>query len=67
MSHGATTFQDLYERAAEQVAKILRGTPPSELPLREATPVAARARGRGDRMSAPGKAGAILPVEVRPK
>jgi uncharacterized protein (AIM24 family) len=24
-------------------------------------------RGIGDRMSAPGKAGAILPVEVRPK
>ena len=28
---------------------------------------AARHRRRGDRMSAPGKAGAILPVEVRPK
>ena len=28
---------------------------------------AARSRRRGDRMSAPGKAGAILPVEVRPK
>ena len=28
---------------------------------------AARPRRRGDRMSAPGKAGAILPVEVRPK
>ena len=28
---------------------------------------AARARRRGDRMSAPGKAGAIQPVEVRPK
>ena len=27
----------------------------------------ARARRRGDRMSAPGKAGAIQPVEVRPK
>ena len=27
----------------------------------------ARARPRGDRMSAPGKAGAIQPVEVRPK
>ena len=29
--------------------------------------IAARPRRRGDRMSAPGKAGAILPVEVRPK
>ena len=29
--------------------------------------VAARPRRRGDRMSAPGKAGAIQPVEVRPK
>ena len=28
---------------------------------------AARPRRRGDRMSAPGKAGAIQPVEVRPK
>ena len=28
---------------------------------------AARTRRRGDRMSAPGKAGAIQPVEVRPK
>ena len=28
---------------------------------------AARSRRRGDRMSAPGKAGAIQPVEVRPK
>ena len=28
---------------------------------------AARPRRRGDRVSAPGKAGAILPVEVRPK
>ena len=27
----------------------------------------ARPRRRGDRMSAPGKAGAIQPVEVRPK
>ena len=30
-------------------------------------PIAARPRRRGDRMSAPGKAGAIQPVEVRPK
>ena len=30
-------------------------------------PATARARRRGDRMSAPGKAGAIQPVEVRPK
>ena len=30
-------------------------------------PSAARPRRRGDRMSAPGKAGAIQPVEVRPK
>ena len=29
--------------------------------------IAARPRRRGDRMSAPGKAGAIQPVEVRPK
>ena len=33
----------------------------------EVPPVAARPRRRGDRMSAPGKAGAIQPVEVRPK
>ena len=33
----------------------------------EVPPIAARPRRRGDRMSAPGKAGAILPVEVRPK
>jgi putative tryptophan/tyrosine transport system substrate-binding protein len=36
MSYGATT-SEIYTSAAEQVAKILRGTPPSELPLREAT------------------------------
>ena len=30
-------------------------------------PTAARPRRRGDRMSAPGKAGAIQPVEVRLK
>src|ERR1700704_5546532 len=35
MSYGATT-SEIYTSAAEQVAKILRGTPPSELPLREA-------------------------------
>ena len=33
----------------------------------EVPPIAARPRRRGDRMSAPGKAGAIQPVEVRPK
>jgi putative ABC transport system substrate-binding protein len=36
MSYGATT-SEIYTSAAEQVAKILGGTPPSELPLREAT------------------------------
>jgi putative tryptophan/tyrosine transport system substrate-binding protein len=36
MSYGATT-SEIYTSAAEQVAKILRGTSPSELPLREAT------------------------------
>jgi putative tryptophan/tyrosine transport system substrate-binding protein len=36
MSYGATT-SEIYTSAAEQVAKILRGTPPRELPLREAT------------------------------
>jgi putative ABC transport system substrate-binding protein len=36
MSYGATTAE-IYTSAAEQVAKILGGTPPSELPLREAT------------------------------
>ena len=33
----------------------------------EVPPLLLSARRRGDRMSAPGKAGAILPVEVRPK
>jgi putative ABC transport system substrate-binding protein len=36
MSYGATT-SEIYTSAAEQVAKILGGTPPGELPLREAT------------------------------
>jgi putative tryptophan/tyrosine transport system substrate-binding protein len=36
MSYGATTTE-IYTNAAEQVDKILRGTPPSELPLRQAT------------------------------
>jgi putative ABC transport system substrate-binding protein len=36
MSYGATT-SEIYTSAAEQVAKILRGTSPSELPLRAAT------------------------------
>jgi putative ABC transport system substrate-binding protein len=36
MSYGATTAE-IYTSAAGQVAKILGGTPPSELPLREAT------------------------------
>ncbi len=36
MSYGAST-SEIYTSAAEQVAKILRGTSPSELPLREAT------------------------------
>jgi putative ABC transport system substrate-binding protein len=36
MSYGATTAE-VYTSAAEQVAKILAGTRPSELPLRQAT------------------------------
>jgi putative tryptophan/tyrosine transport system substrate-binding protein len=36
MSYGAIA-SEIYTSAAEQVAKILGGTPPSELPLREAT------------------------------
>ena len=36
ISYGATTFE-IYTSAAEQVAKILGGTRPSELPLRQAT------------------------------
>src|SRR5262245_49354875 len=36
MSYGATT-SEIYRSAAEQVAKILGGAPPNELPLREAT------------------------------
>jgi putative ABC transport system substrate-binding protein len=36
MSYGATTTE-VYTSAAEQVAKILGGTPASELPLRQAT------------------------------
>jgi putative ABC transport system substrate-binding protein len=36
MSYGATT-SEIYTTAAEQVAKILNGAWPSELPLRQAT------------------------------
>jgi putative ABC transport system substrate-binding protein len=36
MSYGATTTE-VYRSAAEQVAKTLGGTPPKELPLRQAT------------------------------
>jgi putative ABC transport system substrate-binding protein len=36
MSYGATT-SEIYTSAAEQVAKILKGARPSELPLRQAT------------------------------
>jgi len=36
MSYGATQ-SEIYKSAAEQVAKILAGAPPSEVPLREAT------------------------------
>jgi len=36
ISYGATTTE-VYTSAAEQVAKILGGTPPGELPLRQAT------------------------------
>jgi putative tryptophan/tyrosine transport system substrate-binding protein len=36
MSYGATT-SEIYKSAAEQVAKVLGGTRPSALPLREAT------------------------------
>jgi len=36
MSYGATT-SEIYTSAAEQVAKVLDGTRPSELPVREAT------------------------------
>src|ERR1700730_10982033 len=36
MSYGATT-SEIYSSAAEQVAKVLGGAQPSELPLREAT------------------------------
>jgi putative ABC transport system substrate-binding protein len=36
MSYGATT-SEIYTTAAEQVAKILGGARPSELPLRQAT------------------------------
>jgi ABC-type uncharacterized transport system substrate-binding protein len=36
MSYGATT-SEVYKIAAEQAAKILNGTPPSELPLQQAT------------------------------
>jgi putative ABC transport system substrate-binding protein len=36
MSYGATT-SEIYTSAAEQVVKILHGTAPSELPLRQAT------------------------------
>ena len=36
MSYGATT-SEIYTSAAEQVAKVLGGARPSELPLRQAT------------------------------
>jgi ABC-type uncharacterized transport system substrate-binding protein len=36
MSYGATQ-SEIYTMAAEQVAKILNGAQPSELPLRQAT------------------------------
>ena len=36
MSYGATS-SEIYTSAAEQVAKILKGARPSELPLRQAT------------------------------
>ena len=36
MSYGATA-SEIYTSAAEQVAKVLKGTPPRELPLQEAT------------------------------
>jgi putative ABC transport system substrate-binding protein len=36
MSYGATT-SEIYTTAAEQVAKILRGARPSELPIQQAT------------------------------
>jgi putative ABC transport system substrate-binding protein len=36
MSYGATT-SEIYTSGAEQVAKVLGGTRPSELPVREAT------------------------------
>jgi putative ABC transport system substrate-binding protein len=36
MTYGATT-SEIYTSAAEQVAKVLGGAQPSELPLREAT------------------------------
>jgi putative ABC transport system substrate-binding protein len=36
MSYGATT-SEIYTNAAEQVAQILNGTQPSDLPLRQAT------------------------------
>ena len=44
---------------------VINLRPPNARPHRPAH--AARPRRRGDRMSAPGKAGAIQPVEVRPK
>jgi putative ABC transport system substrate-binding protein len=36
MSYGATTLE-VYTNAAEQVAKVLGGTKPGDLPLRQAT------------------------------
>jgi ABC-type uncharacterized transport system substrate-binding protein len=36
MTYGASAY-DIYKNAAEQVAKVLGGARPSELPMREAT------------------------------